>query len=565
MKLYKPHPAAQLFPMMKQPELRELAKDIQTNKLREPIVLFEDKVLDGRNRQGACQIAKVEPKYVTWTGHGSPIAYVISKNLRRRHLNESQRAIVAARALPLLEKEARARKGNRAPGPASGRARDVAGAVAGVGGRTVARAKALMETAPQAELDAIAAGDKTLKQVEREQRREVQVKQARTYTPPEGEFEVVVIDPPWPYDDQLDGSDAARGGTPYPSMEIEQIGALELPLAENAAVFLWVTNSHLIDPHGYGEVAAAWRELHGLVPKGIATWEKDRIGLGRYFRNKTEHLVLLVRGKPVFTEEKPWSHFRAPVGEHSEKPEAAYLAIEKFCASTSRLEMFARAPRKGWVTSGSELAAAAPAELSDPLQDVEQCGAQDGKPGPKNGPCFLGKGHEHAHSNGRRTWPDKKRKLQPIKEIIPEGMGGPHDWQPVSSVQFRCSRCRETHSAVGKPRLGCFAAPAESMADKLQRDEAAQQEPIPFDAIAWTAKVHPVKVAAGLAPSGRKYAVDRVKKTLPNGKKGLWYVFRWFCVSDGASSMKEFDTVEQAQANAGHAEQEWQRAKAGAA
>lgn len=202
----------------------------------------------------------------------------------------------------------------------------------------------------------VAETGETVKQATRGLKQEKQVELARAYVPPKGQFEVVVIDPPWPYDDQLEG-EGARGGLPYPAMDMEQIGALELPLAENAAVFLWVTNSHLIDPFGYAQVVGTWEQLHGLVPKGITTWEKDRIGLGRYFRNKTEHLVLLVRGKPVFTDEKPWSHFRAPVGEHSEKPAAAYMMIEKFCASTSRLEMFARAPRPGWVTSGSELAA----------------------------------------------------------------------------------------------------------------------------------------------------------------------------------------------------------------
>lgn len=218
---------------------------------------------------------------------------------------------------------------------------------------------AKMEPEAQVEVaERVAETGESVKQAAKALKHAEQVKQAREYVVPEGEYAVLVVDPPWPYEDELDGSDAARGGTPYPAMKIAGICDLKLPVAQDAAVFLWVTNSHLIDETAYGFVAQEWRRRYGLVPKGIVTWEKDRIGLGRYFRNKTEHLVLFVRGKPVFTDEKPWSHFRAPVGEHSEKPEAAYLAIEKFCASTSRLEMFARAPRKGWVTTGSELEAA---------------------------------------------------------------------------------------------------------------------------------------------------------------------------------------------------------------
>jgi N6-adenosine-specific RNA methylase IME4/ParB-like chromosome segregation protein Spo0J len=288
----------------------------------------------------------------------------------------------------------------------------------------------------------VAETGETVKQAAKALNREKQVDQAKAYVLPAGEWPVIAIDPPWSYDDKLDGSDAARGGTPYPSMSIEEIAALELPLAKDAAVFLWVTNSHLIDPEAYAIVAATWKGKYGLEPKGIATWEKDKLGLGSYFRNKTEHLVLLVRGKPVFTEEKPWSHFRAPVGEHSEKPAAAYMAIEKFCAATQRLELFARAPRPGWVTTGSELpadlemqaaldeleasdpgVAAAAADLDKVTREIlekpepELCGAQDGKPGPKNPPCIMGKTHDGAHSNGYRTWPARKRKLPPIIDV----------------------------------------------------------------------------------------------------------------------------------------------------
>lgn len=90
------HEIASIFPMMEGEEFETLVKDIKENGLIEPIYLYEGKIIDGRNRYLACQKAGVEPRFEEYTGI-SPVDFVISKNLHRRHLNESQRAVVAAK------------------------------------------------------------------------------------------------------------------------------------------------------------------------------------------------------------------------------------------------------------------------------------------------------------------------------------------------------------------------------------------------------------------------------------------------------------------------------------
>ncbi len=102
------HPAAEMFPLLEGAELEALVEDIRANGLREPIKLNREGVgLDGRNRLRACGLAGVEPRYETWTGPGSEIEYILSVNMRRRHMNESQRALVAARLAPEIERAAR--------------------------------------------------------------------------------------------------------------------------------------------------------------------------------------------------------------------------------------------------------------------------------------------------------------------------------------------------------------------------------------------------------------------------------------------------------------------------
>jgi len=90
------HPVADIFPMLPTDELKRLSDDIAVRGLLEPVVLLDDMILDGRNRYAACKLAGVTPDFVTFSGNDA-LGYVIAKNLHRRHLSESQRAVVAAK------------------------------------------------------------------------------------------------------------------------------------------------------------------------------------------------------------------------------------------------------------------------------------------------------------------------------------------------------------------------------------------------------------------------------------------------------------------------------------
>lgn len=96
------HPACAAFPMLGAVALNELAHDIDTNGLIEPIVMYRGQILDGRNRLAACELADVEPVFREWEGDESEIIpWIISKNIHRRHLDTSQRALIAARLATL--------------------------------------------------------------------------------------------------------------------------------------------------------------------------------------------------------------------------------------------------------------------------------------------------------------------------------------------------------------------------------------------------------------------------------------------------------------------------------
>jgi hypothetical protein len=144
------HKIAEIFPLMTPQELQELADNIKAQGLRTDIILYEGKILDGRNRYRACILAGVQPTTCHYAGD-DPIGEVMSLNLHRRQLTISQRTIVAAKWAQL---KVGANQYNEPPpigGPSTSATatRDEAAKVLGVGTSSIDRAKRVIEEAPE--------------------------------------------------------------------------------------------------------------------------------------------------------------------------------------------------------------------------------------------------------------------------------------------------------------------------------------------------------------------------------------------------------------------------------
>lgn len=147
-KMKNHHAYANLFPMLGDAELATLAKDIKENGQQDPIVLLDGEILDGRNRQRACEIAEVAPMYVNFDGD-DPLAFVVSHNLHRRHLTESQRGMVAGKLAQLKDGQRSDRVGVSIDTPKIP-SRAEAGKLLNVGESTVSRSrKILAEGSPE--------------------------------------------------------------------------------------------------------------------------------------------------------------------------------------------------------------------------------------------------------------------------------------------------------------------------------------------------------------------------------------------------------------------------------
>jgi N6-adenosine-specific RNA methylase IME4 len=165
---------------------------------------------------------------------------------------------------------------------------------------------------------------------------------------PDGPFRVISVDPPWRYDTGIETS-GLRGLAGYPDMSVEEI--CELPIARaghrDCVLWLWTTNAFM---RAAFTVLDAW----GFQEKTILTWDKEKLGVGHWLRNVTEHCILAVRGRPVVELGSQPTIIREPRREHSRKPEAFYRLVEGLCPG-NKLEVFARESRPGWTAWGAEL------------------------------------------------------------------------------------------------------------------------------------------------------------------------------------------------------------------
>lgn len=172
-------------------------------------------------------------------------------------------------------------------------------------------------------------------------------------------FSTVLADPPWRFNNRT-GKMAPEHNRlkRYQTMSLRDIKDLPIEAIVNdtAHLYLWVPNALITEGL---EVLDNW----GFKYKTNIIWYKvrkdggpDRRGVGFYFRNVTEILLLGVRGKNARTLQPGRSQENIIVSqkrEHSRKPDEQYKIIE-LCSKGPFVELFARGPRKGWFVWGNQ-------------------------------------------------------------------------------------------------------------------------------------------------------------------------------------------------------------------
>lgn len=145
------HQFADIFPLIDDESFDDLVSDIKAHGLRESVILHEGAILDGRNRYRACNLAGVDCRFEIYKGDDA-LAFAISKNLKRRHLSESQRAMVAAKLANMP------RGGDRREQSANLHSASKTAEMLNVSERSVKTAKAVQERGSPALVSAVEKG-----------------------------------------------------------------------------------------------------------------------------------------------------------------------------------------------------------------------------------------------------------------------------------------------------------------------------------------------------------------------------------------------------------------------
>jgi N6-adenosine-specific RNA methylase IME4/ParB-like chromosome segregation protein Spo0J len=383
-------PSCAAFPPMQHDEFIALRASIERNGQQEPILVWGNRIVDGRHRLRACQELGIEPTFKRLTGdYQQAVSMAFAANVNRRQLGTGQLALLGAQLATRRPGQTKAAKHVEAV-----LSQAEAATLFGVSRDAIQKASRLILQKNATLLDAVHNGSMTLNEayvtantgktglraktseternalrvaaavkerLGKESRTLRLVKQAATSAknlalPTGSRHSVILADPPWDYGMPNDRS-ASRiiPHDQYPTMTIDAICAMGVAdiAADDAMLFMWCPASLL--PDGL-KVMAAW----GFDYSSNWVWHKEgQLNCGGGTAAIHHELLLVAKRGAGLTildkKARGSSIFGGKVGAHSAKPVVVYERLETLYPDVSRIELFSRAQRAGWTMYGNQV------------------------------------------------------------------------------------------------------------------------------------------------------------------------------------------------------------------
>ncbi len=362
-----------LIPALSAEEYAQLEANILEEGIREPIITWNGYIIDGHNRFSIAQRFDLEYKTTSkhFANEESVKEWMILNQFGRRNLSNYQRSVLALELEEVFSKKAKEnqiRKPNSVPQISAKQnieTRKELSKVASVSHDTISKVKKIQEKAPEEVKAKLATGEVSInaayKEIKKEEKKEERINiikeqikdiESGKVTELKGLYNVISIDPAWNYEGEnknITSYDAngRRVANPYPEMSTQEIKDIKLPLLNDSVVFLWTTHKFLPDAF---DILKNWN----LDYKATLVWNKEKIGMGAWFRMQCEFCLVGIKGNPYWENTKYRDILNESRRQHSRKPDSFFTMVEEITMGR-RLEYFSREKRNGWEVFGNDI------------------------------------------------------------------------------------------------------------------------------------------------------------------------------------------------------------------
>lgn len=362
-----------LIPPLSSEELVALEESVTREGCRDPLVVWNDTIIDGHHRYAICHRYNISFSTVERNELETELdvkLWMINNQFSRRNLPTETRLALAYRFKEFEAEKANARmqatqfkevddaasapvryplETDKTNNEQKGKTLEVIAQKAGVSTRTAEQYDAIQRKGTEEQKNEVAEGKASIKKVYTQIRKAERLEKNKATEWPEGKYRVIYADPPWSYGDERSGFGGAVDH--YNTMTMEELK--NMPVAslseDNAVLFLWGTAPLLSEAL---ELIEAW----GFKYKTNIVWDKVKGSLGNYTSVKHEHLFIATRGSgvPDNTTRVDSVQTIERTSRHSEKPEEFRNIIETLYSYGNKLELFARKKVDGWEVYGNE-------------------------------------------------------------------------------------------------------------------------------------------------------------------------------------------------------------------
>lgn len=363
-------------------EFKQLEDNVLAEGIRDAIVVWNDTIVDGHNRYQLAQkhSLQFDLHEVDFNSQDEAVLWIIDNQLGRRNLTDFAKLELQQKRADVLYEQGRnvmsvasqeqVNRGNQykkveglsivdkpsKTEPAHNTQKEIAESLNWGTGK-VARGQYVIKHAPEEVKEKLRAGELSMneayKAIKTEEKKaivqeQIQVLKEKEVQPSTGIYDVIVIDPPWQMEKIEREVAPNQVGFDYPTMNIDEIKAMDLPAEENCHVFMWITQKHhrhgfeIFDAWGVNFICEfVWHKNGGFQPFGLPQFNHEYVMYGRI-------------GTPTFIDFKNFfTCFNANRTGHSAKPEEFYDTIRRVTAG-KRIDMFNRRKIEGYDTWGNQ-------------------------------------------------------------------------------------------------------------------------------------------------------------------------------------------------------------------